>query len=92
MFGMYPFLRTLYAEAIKARYFAAPWQKYRRLNVEIVERSNHANGPVVLPDEGSLGSGYTGVSPKIGRISTERRSHFYASLGNSCGSVAALRD
>jgi hypothetical protein len=59
-----------------------------RLNVEIVERSDHANGFVALSmsrragwsNEHSHGSGGAAVSPKIGSLSTERCSPFRSSL------------
>src|SRR5512132_1798249 len=42
-------------------------------------------------NERSHGSGDAGVSPKIGRISTERRSHFCASLqSGSCSENYAI--
>jgi len=52
-----------------------------RLNVEIVKHSDHAKDlsssrSAGWSNERSHGSGDVGVSPKIGRISTERRSHF----------------
>src|SRR5260370_8190660 len=43
-------------------------------------------------NERSHGSVGAGVSPKIGRISTERRSHFYASLqSGSCSENYAIQ-
>ena len=95
MFGMYPFLMKLYADGG----YQGPLFLPRRgekingagENVEIVKRSDHAKGIVVLPkrwvemNERSHGSGGAGVSPKIGEISIERRSHFCASLrSKSC--------
>jgi len=93
MFGMYPFLMKLYADGgYQGPLFRRAVAKIMaRVNVEIVKRSDHANGFVVLPKRwvvertfAWLGGG-AGVSPKIGRISIERRSHFCASLqSESC--------
>ena len=87
MFGLYPFLMKLYADGgYQGPLFRRAVAKIMaRVNVEIVKRSDHAKGFVVLPKRGSSnershGSGGAGVSPKIGRISIERRSHFCASL------------
>ena len=85
MFGMYPFLMKLYADGgYQGPLFRRAVAKIMtRVNVEIVKRSDHAKGFVVLPKrwvERSHGLGGAGVSPKIGRLSIERRSHFCASL------------
>ena len=70
-----------------------------RLNVEIVERSDHANGFVALSmsrragwsNEHSHGSGGEAVSPQIGSLSTEGGSHsarrFRLSLRKLCNTV-----
>ena len=92
MFGLYPFLMKLYADGgYQGPLFRRAVAKIMvRVNVEIVKRSDHAKGFVVLRSGGSSnershGLGGAGVSPKIGRISIERRSHFCASLqSNSC--------
>jgi transposase len=61
-----------------------------RVNVEIVKRSDHAKGFVALAKRWVVErtfacSGGAGVSPKVGRISIARRSHFCASLqSGSC--------
>ena len=101
MFGMYPFLMKLYADGgYQGPLFRRAVAKIMaRVNVEIVKRSDHAKGFVVLPkrwwsNERSHGSGDAGVWPKIGRISTERHSHFCASLqsGSCSENYAILHD
>ena len=92
MFGMYPFLMKLYADGgYQGPLFRRAVAKIMaRVNVEIAKRSDHAKD--LSPsrsggssNERSHGSGGAGVSPKIGRISIERRSHFCASLqSESC--------
>src|SRR4249920_190635 len=92
MFGMYPFLMKLYADGgYQGPLFRRAVAKIMaRVNVEIVKRSDHAKGFVVLPKQWVVertlhGSGGAGVSPKIGRISIEKHSHFCASLqSGSC--------
>ena len=92
MFGMYPFLMKLYADGgYQGPLFRRAVAKIMaRVNVEIVKRSDHAKGFVVLPKRWVVERtfawlGGAGVSPKIGRISIERRSHFCASLqSDSC--------
>lgn len=51
LFGMYPFLRTLFADAAyQGPVFATAVARIRpSLNIEIVRRSDQANGFVVLP-------------------------------------------
>ena len=75
MFGMYPFLMKLYADGgYQGPLFRRAVAKIMaRLNVEIVKRSDHTKGFVVLRSAGwsnerSHGSGDAGVSPKIRRI------------------------
>jgi len=90
MFGMYPFLMKLYADGgYQGPLFRRAVAKIMaRVNVEIVKRSDL---PITQKDSLSFRSGGSsnerlhgladaGVSPKIGRISIEKRSHFCASL------------
>ena len=50
MFGMYPFLMKLYADGgYQGPRFRRRLQQWRGWNVEIVKRSDHAKGFVVLP-------------------------------------------
>jgi len=51
LFGMYPFLRTLFADAAyQGAGFATAVARVRpHLSIEIVRRSDQANGFVVLP-------------------------------------------
>jgi transposase len=90
--SMYPFLMKLHADCgYQGPLFRRAVVKLMaRVNVEIVKRSDHAKGFVVLPKrwvvERTLhGSGGAGVSPKIGRNSIARRLHFCTSLqSGSC--------
>ena len=90
MFGLYPFLMKLYADGgYQSPLFRRAVAKIMtQVNVEIVKRSDHAKGFVRSggsSNERSHGLGGAGVSPKIGRISIARRSHFCASLqSGSC--------
>ena len=72
MFGMYPFLMKLYADGgYQGPLFRRAVAKIMaRVNVEIVKRSDQAKRFVVAAEG----------PPRIGRISTERRLHFCASL------------
>ena len=77
MFGMYPFLMKLYADGG----YQGPL--FRRAVAKIKSGGSS--------NELSHGSAGAGVSPKIGRISTERRSHFCASLqSGSCSENYAI--
>ena len=92
MFGMYPFLIKLYADGgYKGPLFRRAVAKIMaRVNVEIVKRSDHAKGFVVLPKRWVVERTFAWLGrcrrlAKDGRISIERRSHFCASLqSESC--------
>jgi len=80
MFGMFPFLLKLYADGgYQGPLFRAALKKIMaQVNVEIVKRSGQAKAFVVKGDgwssELSPGSDDAEGSPRIGKISTERRS------------------
>ena len=58
---------------------------WRSSSVLITQKDLSSSRSAGWSNERSHGSGDAGVSPKIGRISTERRSHFCASLqSGSC--------
>src|SRR5450755_743835 len=58
---------------------------WRSSSVPITQKDLSSSRSAGWSNERSHGSGDAGVSPKIGRISTERRSHFCASLqSGSC--------
>ena len=87
MFGMYPFLMKLYADGgYQGPLFRRAVAKIMaRVNVEIVKRSDHAKGFVVLPKRWVVERTFAWLGrcrrlAKDWRISIERRSHFCASL------------
>ena len=87
MFGMYPFLLKLYADGgYQGPVFRRAVTKIMtQVNVEIVRRSDHAKGFVVLPKRCSHGSGGADGSQRIGKISIEKRSRSFVSLpSGSC--------
>ena len=92
MFGMYPFLMKLYADGgYQGPLFRRAVAKIMaRVNVEIVKRSDHAKGFVVLPKRWVVERTFAWLGrcrrlAKDSRISIERRSHFCASLrSKSC--------
>src|ERR1039458_8343730 len=64
---------------------------WRSSSVPITQKDLSSSRSAGLSNERSHGSGDAGVSPKIGRISTERRSHFCASLqSGSCSENYAI--
>ena len=86
---------------IKVRVFRRAVAKLMaQVNVEIVKRSDHAKGFVVLPKRWVVERTFAWlgrcgcVSPKIGRISIARRSHFCVSLqsGLCCENYAIPHD
>ena len=86
LFGMFPFLKTLFADSgYQGPKFAKALAKVLpHLDIEIVKRSDQASGFVVLPKrwivERTLrGSIAADGLPRIGRVSTEKRSRSCAS-------------
>jgi transposase len=86
LFGMYPFLQALFADAgYQGRQFHSALKKILpHLRTQIVKRSDQAKGFVVLPSAGSLSARWRGStaavdSPRIGRTSIAQRSRFCAS-------------
>jgi transposase len=82
LFGLYPFLVTLFADAgYQGPQFAEAVAKILpHLSVEIVKRSDQANGFVVLPmrwvvERTLHGSIAAVVSPRTSKISAEQPSH-----------------
>src|ERR1700678_2408986 len=67
---------------------------WRSSSVPITQKDLSSSRSAGWSNERSHGSGDAGVSPKIGRISTERRSHFCASLqsGSCSENYAILHD
>src|ERR1700722_6762669 len=64
---------------------------WRSSSVPITQKDLSSSRSAGWSNERSHGSGDAGVSPKIGRISTERRSHFCASLqSGSCSENYAI--
>src|SRR5512133_994904 len=64
---------------------------WRSSSVLITQKDLSSSRSAGWSNERSHGSGDAGVSPKIGRISTERRSHFCASLQSaSCSENYAI--
>src|SRR4029450_4319193 len=64
---------------------------WRSSSVLITQKDLSSSRSAGWSNERSHGSGDAGVSPKIGRISTERRSHFCASLqSGSCSENYAI--
>ena len=98
MFGMYPFLIKLYADGgYQGPLFRRAVAKIMaRLNVEIVKRSDHAKGFVVLPKRWVVERTFAWLGrcrrlAKDWKNSTERRSHFCASLQSaSCSENYAI--
>ena len=82
LFGMFPFLKTLFGDSgYQGPKFAKALAKVLpHLDIEIVKRPDQVSGFVVLPkrwiERGSIAAE---GSPRIGRISTERRSRSCAS-------------
>ena len=86
LFGMYPFLQTLFADAgYQGRQFHNALKKILpHLRTQVVKRSDQAKGFVVLPKrwivERTLACSTAAAdSPRIGRTSIAQRSHFCAS-------------
>src|ERR1019366_2697404 len=67
---------------------------WRSSSVPITQKDLSSSRSAGWSNEHSHGSGDAGASPKIGRISTERRSHFCASLqsGSCSENYAILHD
>src|ERR1700722_2852106 len=67
---------------------------WRSSSVPITQKDLSSSRSAGWSNERSHGSGDAGVSPKIGRISTERHSHFCASLqsGSCSENYAILHD
>lgn len=64
---------------------------WRSSSVQITQKDLSSSRSGGSSNERSHGSGGAGVSPKIGRISTEKRSHFCASLqSGSCSENYAI--
>src|SRR6476619_463425 len=64
---------------------------WRSSSVPITQKDLSSSRSAGWSNERSHGSDDAGVSPKIGRISTERRSHFCASLqSSSCSENYAI--
>ena len=80
LFGLYPFLLRLYADGgYQGPLFRRAVAKIMaQVNVEIVKRSDHAKGFIVLPKR-SRGLDDAGAWPRIGKISTAEASHSYVS-------------
>ena len=85
LFGLYPFLLRLYADGgYQGPLFRRAMAKIMaQVNVEIVKRSDHAEGFIVLPNGSSSarlrGLDDAGAWPRIGKISTAGASHSYVS-------------
>ena len=86
LFGLYPFLLRLYADGgYQGPLFRRAMAKIMaQVNVEIVKRSDHAKGFIVLPkrwvvEPRSRGLDDAGAWPRIGKISTAEASHSYVS-------------
>ncbi len=99
LFGIYPFLVKLFADsAYSGRIFdsALSWV-LPQLKIEIVKRTDAADGFVVLPkrwivERSIAGSIAVVVSSKIGKISTETLSRFFASPPSAlCCESSAIR-
>ena len=87
MFGLYPFLMKLYADGgYQGPLFRRAVAKIMvRVNVEIVRRSDHAKGFVVLPKRWVVERTFAWLGrcrrlAKDWENSIEKRSHFCASL------------
>lgn len=87
LFGLHPFLLKLYADGgYQGPIFqSAACKILRQIDVEIVKRSDKANGFAVLPkrwivERTMLGSAAAAAWPRIGSASTER-------LWRSCASL-----
>ena len=99
LFGMFPFLKTLFADSgYQGPKFAKALAKVLpHLDIEIVKRSDQVSGFVVLPKRGSssaplLGSTAAAACPKIGSASTERPWRSCASPQSaSCSENYAIR-
>jgi hypothetical protein len=99
LFGMFPFLKTLFADSgYQGPKFAKGLAKVLpHLDIEIVKRSDHVSGFVVLPNAGSSSAPLRGSIaaeglPRIGRISTERRWRSCASHQSaSCSENSAIQ-
>ena len=99
LFGMFPFLKTLFADSgYQGPKFAKALAKVLpHLNIEIVKRSDRVSDLWSCPNAGSssapsLGSIAADGSPRIGRTSTERRSRSCASPQSaSCSENYAIR-
>jgi hypothetical protein len=79
LFGMFPFLKTLFADSgYQGPKFAKALAKVLpHLDIEIVKRSDQVSGFVSCPNAGSSsaplrGSTAAAACPKIGSASTER--------------------
>src|SRR5712672_2589360 len=99
LFGMFPFLKMLFADSgYQGPKFAKALAKVLpHLDIEIVKRSDQVSGFVVLPKRWIVertirGSIAAEGLPRIGRISTERRSRSCASPQSaSCSENSAIR-
>src|SRR5260370_38094441 len=99
LFGMFPFLKTLFGDSgYQGPKFAKALAKVLpHLDIEIVKRSDQVSGFVVLPKRWIVertirGSIAAEGSPRIGRISTERRSRSCAlPQSASCSENSAIR-
>src|ERR1700681_397078 len=99
LFGMFPFLKTLFADSgYQGPKFANGLAKVLpHLDIEIVKRSDQVSGFVVLPKRWIVERTIAWLnrcrgSPRIGRISTERRSRSCASPQSaSCSENSAIQ-
>ena len=99
LFGMFPFLKTLFADSgYQGPKFAKALAKVLpHLDIEIVKRSDQVSGFVVLSKrwivERTIACSIAAEgSPRIGRISTEKRSRSCASPQfASCSENSAIR-
>ena len=91
LFGMFPFLKTLFADSgYQGPKFAKALAKVLpHLDIEIVKRSDQVSGFASALLRGSIAAE---GSPRTGRISTERRSRSCASPQSaSCSENSAIR-
>ena len=99
LFGMFPFLKTLFADSgYQGPKFAKALAKVLpHLDIEIVKRSDQVSGFVVLPKRWIVERTIAWLNrcrslPRIGRISTEKRSRSCASPQSaSCSENSAIQ-
>ena len=100
LFGIYPFLKKLFADSgYQGPLFAKRLAKILpHVNIEIVKRSDHAKGFVVLPKRWivertiRVAQSLPKAWPRIGRISTAEASRSYVSRQSaSCSENYAIQ-